>query len=423
MTVLKLERVKAHSLELAKGVSKAGIENPKDIRETLEKGFSEFAADVINTRRGNCEDSFGNKMQPYDITFSQATMEEYGMDMKQYLRSLGVFTDSYNMKQLAQRFGQENLTKGLVEELMIAKSTFDNNPASTKGVPSDFRFIIPEVIAEAVRTGYQHAALHGNWITGTQNMAQQKLVMPRILRGDGMPTKLAEGADIPVGSLKFGKKEVNVFKIGTGFVITDELVLASTLDMMFLFLGEVGNDMSIGADNLALSVLINGEQNDGSESCPVIGSETHDGATIKTIDFRRVMARMQRLKRPVTRAILSEEDSLQDLNAALVPREEKLPADYMGKPVDNWLVPGNQLLFLNKEQAMVKLSYRGMMTERRRNPRNQTEELFVTDWINFAIVKRDARVAIDKDLNFNSGAGWPSYMDIDSRLAATFNEA
>ncbi len=63
----------------------------------------------------------------------------------------------------------------------------------------------------------------------------------------------------------------------------------------------------------------------------------------------------------------------------------------------------------------------GMMTERRRNIRNQTEELFVSDWINFAIVKRDARIAEDKDWTF-AAHPFPAYMDIDARLAENFKE-
>jgi len=418
-TKLSLERVKKHNLEISKGVSSAGLEDPKDIQKTLEEGFGDLSKEIIDTRKGNCEDSFGNKMKPMDISFSDATMAFYGLNMQGWLKAVGVYTSDYSMNDLGRRFGTDNLSVKNIEELMIDRTNFNNAPNSVKSIPTDFRFIIPEVIAEAVRTGYQHAALHPNWIAGTQNMSQQNLTMPRIERGDGMPSKIAEGGDIGVGSLKFGKKNVSVFKIGTGFVITDELILASTLDMMFLFLGEVGNDMSIGADNLAMSILINGEQTDGSESIPVIGVETIN--TLKTMDFRRIRTRMARLKRPVTRMILGEDDSNLDLNAALVPREEKLPADYMGVPADNWNVPGNQSIFLNKEQAMVKLAYRGMMTERRRNPRNQTEELFVSDWINFAIVKRDARIALDKDLAFSS-TGFPDYMDIDERLNESFGE-
>jgi hypothetical protein len=307
----------------------------------------------------------------------------------------------------------------MVEQLMIDTSEFNSSPNSTKSVADDYRFIIPEIFGEAVRTGYQHASLHQSWIAGTQNMSGHQIVMPRIERGDGVPSIVNEGADLPIGSIKFGKKTVKIFKIGTGFLITDELVMDSKLDHLFIFLGEVGNDMAIGADVHAIKILVNGEQTDGSESAPLIGVETAN--SVQTIDCRRVLTRMARLKKPITHGILNEEDTLLDLNAATPTREEMHIEEYMKIKADNWILPGNQLMFLNNQQAMVKLQYRGMMTERRRNPRNQTEELFISDHINFAIVKRDARIIVDKDLAFSSN-GFPSYMDIDSRINVAFNE-
>lgn len=419
MQVLEFSKIREHYKSLEAG-SQTGHADPKDIRHTLEKDMSELAKQVNDTRRGNVEDSFGNKLSPMHISLTDAVKAAYGIpNLATYLKALGVYTSDDTLFSLGRRFGQDNLTKSLTEQLMIDSSEFNSAPNSTSNVASDYRFIIPEIFSEAIRTGYEHVALHNNWIAGTQNLSTRKLTMPRIERGDGMPSKVSEGGDIPVGSIKFGKKDVSIYKIGTGFQITDELVMESKLNMLFIFLQEVGNDMSIGADVAAIKCLVNGEQADGSESAPVIGVETINSFT--TMDAKRVMSRMARLKRALTHAVLNESDSLLDLNEAKPEREETSIAKYMGINASNWILPGNQLLFLNAQQAMMKLQYRGLMTERRRNPRNQTEELFISDHINFAIVKRDARIIMDKDLAFSSN-GFPAYMDIDSRINTAFNE-
>jgi hypothetical protein len=419
MTKLSLERVREHNLSLAAG-SATGKEKSSEVREFLEKDLARLAKDIVDVRRGNVEDSFGRKVSPYHISLSEAVKSEYGIpDLKSYLKQLGIYMGEDTLASVARRLGQDNFSKTMMEQLMIDTSNFNSAPNSTKSVADDYRFIIPEIFGEAVRTGYQHASLHQSWIAGTTNMNGHKMTMPRIERGDGVPSIVAEGADMPIGSIKFGKKDVKIFKIGTGFLITDELVMDSRLDHLFIFLGEVGNDMAIGADVQAIKILVNGEQADGSESSPVIGVDTIN--SIKTVDCRTVMSRMARLKKPITHGILNEVDSLIDLNAAMPEREETHIDEYMKIKADNWILPGNQLMFLNSAQAMVKLQYRGLVTERRRNPRNQTEEMFISDHINFAIVKRDARVILDKDLAFSS-QGFPPYMDIDSRINVAFNE-
>jgi hypothetical protein len=414
---LELSRVKRHFAE-AKANNGVGIEDPSDIRETFEDQLPKFAQNIAHTRAGMHEDKKGNKSQPYDITLDEALKLTYGIDFKQYLKSLGIYTQADKLVDVGRRFGLEGLNKRRFEELMIDHSSF-GLPASTQDINADYRFIIPEVVAQAVRIGYQHAALHPNWIATTQNLAKQKLTMPQILRGDAMPTRVNEGANIPMGSLAFGKKEVEVFKIGTGFSVTDELMLEATLDMFFLFLQEVGSDMSIGADTLAVSTLVNGEQADLSESAPVIGATT--AATLAPLDLRRIRSRMGRLKNTITRAIMGEDDTLIDLNAGNTSREEKTPEQYLGIPVDNWVLPPGQSLFLNARNTMVKLAYRGLLTERRRNPQKQEDELFISDWIGFAIIRRDARVILDKDVTFAS-TPFPSYMDIDARINVAFNE-
>ena len=230
-----------------------------------------------------------------------------------------------------------------------------------------------------------------------------------------------------MGSVKFGQKYVDTFKIGTGIQLTDELILSTSLDIFFLFMQEVGNDMRIGADTLAIDILINGEQASGTESAPVVG--TDDGSTFTYKDIKRVFTRMRRLSQPATRIIAGEEDTI-DITG--IDKFEGFNGDtrlssirsIVGVPdqfdMDVYPLPADQIMFVAPDRAMIKLQFGGMKVERERDIQTQKEIMVITDYINFAIVKRDARVILTKgDTLVN--LPFPSYMDIDARIAETFD--
>lgn len=423
-----IEKLREHNLSLIAN-NGAGPLNAVDVRDTVQEALPSFAKEVSNLRRGKAVDARGNEIGPVDISFEDALKLHFNTDAKTLMAQLGVHSKSMSLEQTARTLGCDNFTLNSMEELMVSASNFDSvlgTPASTTQVDSDYRFLIPELIGAAIRTGYINSALHPNWIAATQNMSKRKITMPHIKRGDGMPSKIAEGANIPMGSVQFGQKEAGVFKIGTGFKLTDELIAESALDVLFIFLQEVGNDMSIGADVLALNVLLQGEQISGSESAPVVGVATP--GTLAYTDIKKVFTRMTRLNQPASRIITSENDAI---NITGIDKFEGFQGDtklasiktIVGVPekfdIDVHVPPASQMIFLDPTRAMMKLNFRGMVTERRRNPQNQTEELFISDHIGFAIIKRDARVVLDKSVSIGSSP-FPSYMDIDSRIQEAF---
>lgn len=425
-----IEKLREHNISLSKGG--VGTLSATEVKDSTLESLGSFAQEVQQLRTGKAEDEKGNKITPINVSFEEAVTQKYGCDVPQFLQGLGIYTNSMSLEGAARELGCDNLSLSSVENLMLnhGEGSFESigTPANTTQVTPDHRFIIPELIAAAIRIGYQNSSMHQNWITGTQNMSNREIKMPQIKRGDGMPTVVNEGADIPMGSVQFGQKQADTFKIGTGFSLTDELIIESPLDMMFIFLQEVGNDMSIGADVLALDILLNGEQGDGSESAPVVGVD--NTGTISYKDMKRIFTRMQRMSQPASRIITSEENGI-DITG--IDKFEGYQGQsrlanirsIIGVPesfeLDTHVPPANQSIFLDPQRAMVKLQFRGMVTERRRNIKNQTEELFISDHIGFAIVKRDARVVLDKSIAF-SGNGFPAYMDIDARIAQAFKQ-
>ena len=424
VTVEKLNKVRTHNANIM--ARKSGTMKENDVIEIYEQSFEDLVKNIIMTRNGRNQDKNGRNIPAYDVSFDEALKYAYGVDHKTYLRQMEVFMESDSIASAAKRFGNDNLNAFSLQEALVKHSQFDGLN-TTGDISSEWRFIIPEMILTAIRVDYEGSSFHNNWIATTQNVTSRDIKMPYIKRGNAVPRKLAQGESIPFGTVRFGQKAAELYKVGIGFKLTDELVDQSSIDMLYTFLGEVGIDLSIGADSEALNVLINGEQADSSESAPVIGvGNTTTGFTYK--DIKRGASRMERLKRAVTRVLYGEDDGL---DIALLDQFKGFAGGtklgqingMMGKILslqeDVFVMPDDQLMLLSPSRCMAKLRWKGLKTETRRNPQNQEEELFVSDYIGFAILRRDGRLIIDKSIEFASN-GFPTYMDIDSRLAETF---
>ncbi len=423
------QKLRAHNADImAKG---NGLLKATEVRSHYEDSVGEFVHQVIKTRSGKMHDSFNRPIAAHDISLDQAVRSFYGVDLATWLKQMEIYVKTDTLYTMARRFGFDNLSADSAEKLLLEHSSFDGLN-TTDDINSAFRWLIPEIILAAIRTDYEASSMHQNWIASTQNLTQRTAKMPIIKRGNATPRKIGEAESIPFGTISFGEKSVEVFKVGVGFKITDELVESSSLNLLTQFLGEVGTDMSLAQDVEALSVLINGEQEGGIESAPVVGvNNTTTGFTYK--DLKRVVARMERLRRMVTRIISGEDDGL---DMALLEEFKGFSGDtklgnvqgIMGKVLslanDIYTMPDNQIMLLAPQKAMTKLQYRGMKTERRRNPQTQEDELFVSDYTGYAILRRDARVIIDKSVEYDATAGetggFPTYMDIDARLATQY---
>jgi len=439
----KLSKLRQHNEALAKG-DRVGVLKKTEVTDAYLENIESFAKDVIETRQGSVKDRFGRVVPAYDISLAEALCDKFGIVapeknamgaymsqrekeisvIRQFLRQNEVFFGTDTIQSAAQRFGNDNLTKASLNNLMIQHSQFDalNN---TQQINADHRFLIPELIMAAIRLDYEGGNQNENWVSSTMNISQRKVTMPQIKRGNATPRRIGEAESIPFGTVRFGQKDAQVFKIGMGFQITDELVEATPLDMLFEFMGEVGTEMSIGADVEAARVLLNGEQTNLSESAPVIGVQTVGQYSYK--DIRLAISRMTRLKRNVTRIITGETDGIDlslldefkgfagDTKLANLQQMLGIPATLIN---DIFVMPSNQIMFLAPGSAMVKLQYKSMKTEERRNPQTQVSELFVSDYVGYAIKRRDGRLVVDKSLAYGSpdNATFPSYMDVDARI-------
>jgi len=419
----KFLKLQQHNKAVMSGVS--GVLDHNEVRSMYEESFSDFVNNVIQTRLGRAQDKKGRVIPAYDVSFDAALRHAYGVDVKTYLKQMEIYMGSDTLHSVASRFGNDNMTLSVINNSLIRHSQFDGLN-TTGDINSEWRFIIPEMIMAAIRTDYEASSMHNNWIATTQTVTARDIKMPFIKRGNATPRKIEQAESIPFGTVSFGQKSATLYKVGIGFKLTDELVDQSSLDMLFNFLGEVGTDMSIAADVEALSVLVNGEQENGSESAPVIG--TIDGSTFAYKDIKRGVSRLERLKRPVERILYGEDDGL-DINlldqfrgfagGTTLGQINGLMGKIISLQEDVYVMPEDQLMLLSPTKAMAKLKWKGMKTESRRNPQTQEDEIFVSDYIGFAILRRDGRLILDKSLAWASNK-FPDYMDIDSRISVSF---
>lgn len=436
----KLSKLRDHNVAQYKG-DRVGTLSKVEVQDAYQENLESFATEVIKTRQGKIVDKYNRNVPAYDVSLPEAVADYFGIvapdrnhlgqlmtprerDMfaiKKFFKQNDVHFGSDTLETAGQRFGHAGLNVDQVNQLLVSHSSFDATNNTTQ-IPADFRFLIPELIMAAIRLDYIGGSMHTNWISSTVNISQRKVTMPQIRRGNAVPRKIGEAESIPFGTVRFGEKEATVFKVGMGFKITDELIEASTLDMLFEFMGQVGTEMAICSDVEAARVLINGEQTNGIESAPVIGVKTPGDFAF--YDLRRTISRLVRLKRNVNRILTSETDGV---DISLLPEYRGFAGDktlgnlntILGVPNslenDVFVLPANQIMLLAPDSAMMKLQYRGMKTENRRNPQNQENEMFVSDYVGFAIKRRDGRVLVDKTLDFGT-YGFPAYMDVDARI-------
>jgi hypothetical protein len=84
--------------------------------------------------------------------------------------------------------------------------------------------------------------------------------------------------------------------------------------------------------------------------------------------------------------------------------------------VDMFLLPDDQYLLVNTANCMIELAYGGMKVMQETKASTDTTEVYVSKYVGFSIVKRDARVIIDKSLEYATNP-IPDYMDVEAFLA------
>lgn len=280
------------------------------------------------------------------------------------------------------------------------------------------RWLIPEIWRSAIDLGLRTAPIWSNVTALEQSVSQTSIKMPYWEMSDAAPRYVGEAETIPLGNVAYGTKDVAIRKMGRGIKMSYEVAQYSSIALVNIFLRDFGIKLGHALDTLLIDVLINGEQADGSESAPVIGVTS--ATTLDYKSFLRLFIRMARIGRSPSTMIAGENMALDTLDldeyktrVSGTPQERLNIRTPLPNSVDFFIhgnVPANQVIVLDPGASVIKLNAQPLLIESDKIVSNQTLETYASLTTGFATLFRDARVIVDKSLNF-SGAGFPSYMD------------
>ncbi len=293
----------------------------------------------------------------------------------------------------------------------------------------NFRWLIPEVIREAIRLGLRKNPLYPNLIAAEETVAQAQVTMPFINMSDAMPTLIGEAETIPMGSVSFGQKIVKLHKIGCGMKITDEVQQYVAINVLSMYMQDIGVKLNLAKDVMAIDVLINGETGN-SNAAPVIGVNTIfnsavSGTGIGYKDLLRAWIRMGMLGR-MPQSMLSNEDMALEIltlpeftNRLLLLAGIETKNLNLRTPIpstNNYDVHGampdsDQVMLIDNTSSLIKLNAQAIRVESDRIAERGVNGTYVTETTGFAKMFVDAAVIIDQSLDYATHT-FPSYMNV-----------
>lgn len=370
----------------------------KDVKDMKAEDFIKELPSTIQlldaTRSGS------QNQKPVDISLGELVSSRYGLSIQDYYEKIGI-----------------NPKKDTMQNIFTMPD-------------QSIRWIVPEIIRDAIYLGIKEAPFYPNIIASDQAINGLQVIMPFVNPSDAAPARVNEAETIPLGDVSFGQKSVKLFKIGKGFKLTDEVKNYVSLDVMSIFIRDFGIQLGYALDTLAMDVLINGNQVDGSESAPVIGvTSTSDGIVYK--DLLRTWVRGSRLGRTF-RTLIGDESMAIDIldlpefkvrtygqTQATLNLKTPVPtsSDFYIHPG----VPENNVLLVDPRSALIKLTARQLMLESERIVSNQTEAIYATLTTGFSKMYRDAAILIDSSKDFSSN-GFPEWMNIDPFISVNIQQ-
>lgn len=301
--------------------------------------------------------------------------------------------------------------------------------ASMSDFNEGYRWIIPEVVREAVSLGLRRNPVYPDLIAAEESVDQKKVTMPHVNMSDATPERLEETETIPVGSLSFGEKDIKLHKIGTGLTISDEVQKYVSLNILSIYLQDAGVKLGLGLDTMAIDVLLNGDGGSSNYAAPVIGVDNvTNGITYK--DLLRAWIRMGRIGR-LPSGMLSDEDAALNIlqlpefkganyNNRLLNVNVKTPIpqsqDYL---IHGAMPSGPRLGLVDNTSALMKLNASALMVESERIVRRQMNGTYMTLTTGFAKLFRDSFLVIDGTLDYATN-GFPAFMDVSAAENISF---
>jgi HK97 family phage major capsid protein len=259
-------------------ITKIVIPHNMDLIKFEKSQFKGLVRETVNQAEALRRD----KNQPVDISFPDMVQAKHNVTLENFMADLGI-----------------NPAIDTIQNIFTSPDP-------------DVRWVVPEIIREALLLGYRAAPIWPNIIAAEESTTGLTQIMPHLNMSDATPRKVGEAETIPVGTISYGQKKFSIYKIGKGIKIPYEVSQYSTLNVLKIFLRDFGTKLGHAQDTLAIDCLINGEQADGSETAPVIGIATANTKAYK--DFLKIWIRMSRMGRLPNTIVAGEDAALDTLD-------------------------------------------------------------------------------------------------------------
>lgn len=245
----------------------------------MTKGVLELKANAkpIEEVLGKLKDESKERSRQAGLDLA-AQAKEYGLSMGDYLRFAIDLSASEEGKKYAEAEldGYEATLAYLglpVKNDFSKKISLAATNETFKTYPGT-RVMFPEVVDSVLRWSSNQdylenvAALVGNsrTISGTEMI---QVVADSDADAEGT-FLVAEGADIPVRSIKTSETAVRMYKHGSGYEVTYEFDRRAAIDIMVPYVARINRRLELSKVALATQVLINGDGATGHGAAPVV---------------------------------------------------------------------------------------------------------------------------------------------------------
>lgn len=292
------------------------------------------------------------------------------------------------------------------------------------------RYIIPEIYREPIRLGLRTSPIYSQLVAVEQNVTGMQFNAPAIQMSDAEMKYTGVAETITTGDVDYTSKTVSLRKMARGIKIPYEVSNFCSINFISIFLQDLGVKLGKQLDMLALTVLSNGEQADGSESIATIGVASTTGGVVYR-DLTKAYLRMGRLGKNPTVMVAGEDMALALTNLpefkyrmASGPKqatlEIKSPMPNASSLFVHSGIASNKVMIIDTASTLAKYNGQALLLESEKIVSNQTEATYASLITGFGILFRDSRIMVDQSIAF-SGNGFPSWMDPSTQEQASFS--
>ena len=285
---------------------------------------------------------------------------------------------------------------------------------------NDYKYLAPEIIRQFVVRGMELNVNYKDLVAATENVDSLVVTSPWIDYENPKLLPIGEAETIPTSKFTWGYKTVRVSKKARALEWTDELILSVKLPIARHWLQRVGVELGALLHADAISTLVSGDQNDGSDTCPIVGVAT--AGTLTFADFVNVWVRSRLISQNWGTLVTNEKmaNTLLALSE-FKPTNGGLGQAAVGLQSRNWVIPNSlphiissnigddQILMIDPAQAMIELVFRPLMVESDRIVMRQISGTAISILSSFATTERMARIILDKSISVADN-GFPGWM-------------